>query len=914
MRRVGSFTGFLGLVLFCGVLSGACGTDEFASSELGEWVEPGPFAGELTESNDRGIEEEFVHHGQEKPSAKSAAAKVPINSLIAQDAKLLANDGAAGDRFGTTVAMSGDTIVVGADYDDDNGTDSGAAYVFRNVAGVWVQEAKLLPNDGSAGAHFGQAVAIDGNTIAVGAYLDDALGLADAGSAYVFVRNGTMWTQESKLVADDASAADRLGLSVAIDGDTVLAGAYWADVQGSQDGAAYVFVRMGTTWYQEAKLSADDGQSFDDFGVRLAIDGDLAVVAAHVDDDNGADSGSVYAFGRNAGLWVPQGKIKPADGQAGDQFGFSVAIRGQTFIAGASGDDDQGTDAGAAYIFTRIGGMWTQESKLYASDAAAGDVFGTAVSLTDDMVIVGSYNDDTAAGANAGSVYLFKRNAGTWMENAIIRATDAQAGDILGVSVSLDSAEILLCAGAWGDDDKGSNAGAAYVFSLGKPQGASCMADSECASTFCVDGFCCDTACGGGNPTDCQVCSAGLGSHANGWCAPRPPNTTCRPAVSACDNAEKCDGMSLTCPSDTWKPAGTLCRVAGGVCDTAEYCTGMSNQCPADAVSPTTKVCRSAAGICDIPEKCDGMAKTCPANKYFGTNTICRIPSGTCDAAEWCTGTSVYCPVNKVSPAGTVCRTASGACDAMEKCDGLSTACPADIVKAAGSVCRAAAGTCDIVEKCDGMAKACPSDNYLPLNTVCRGAAGPCDKVETCTGTSGVCPGNQYAALGTVCRAAAGTCDQAETCNGTSVACPTNLFKTAGTVCRPSMNSVCDPSETCSGMAATCPTNAYAPNGTMCPNGTCTNGACITMLADDEAMALSADGTVSISDDVVHDDGDKAAFADNRAAANSPDSSASGMCTISNALGPSHTNDGASYASILALAGAAAIRRRRRSA
>lgn len=915
MRRAGKTVCFVGLVVFSGLVAGACGSGEAPSDEQGDSIQA------ASQALEEAPAESSVTREDSALEKTGADAKAPIQSALQQDAKLLPMDGVAGDRFGTVVAISGDRVIVGADYDDDKGTDSGAAYIFRNVAGVWVQEIKLVPDDGVAGAHFGSAVAIDMNTFTavVGAYLDDPGGIVDAGSAYVYQFNPAVnnWVPQAKLVASDASQADRLGLSVAISGHTVITGAYWDDVNASQSGSAYVFVRGGMplTWTQEQKLSAADGQASDDFGIRVAIDGDWAVVAAHVDDDNGADSGSVYAFARNAGTWVPQGKIKPADGQAGDQFGVSLSMRGLTFLAGAYGDDDLGADAGAAYIFSFVQGAWVQDAKLHALDAAAADAFGFSVSMGTNKAVVGSYNDDTPIGANAGSVYVFRRGMGTWDQEAIVQSNDGQANDVLGYGVSIVPSDDTFVAGAWGDDDLGSNAGSAYVFSFGRKQGEPCMADVECASTYCVDGVCCDEACGGGTDSDCRVCSVAKGSHANGHCATAGFTTICRPAVSACDIAEKCDGMSPTCPTlDKWAAPGTLCRAVNGACDVAETCTGMSNQCPPDAVAPITKLCRAPAGVCDVGETCDGMAKACPVNKLAPAGTVCRPPMGPCDATEVCTGVTASCPGNQYVAANTVCRNAAGPCDAPEKCDGFTAACPADVMKPLNTICRNAAGTCDIVERCNGTTAQCPADTYVAANTVCRSLAGTCDVIEKCTGTSPVCPPNVVATAGVVCRAPAGTCDIAETCNGTSGACPADQYKALNTICRPSMNTTCDPIETCSGTSATCPANSYAPNGTMCgSNMICTNGACVTFAADPTTTLIER-GVENLPEVTATDDIEKASSPDNSALTNPSDAQSSSTCTISGAVAQSHTKSSASYAALLALAGAAAIRRCRRSA
>ncbi len=212
-----------------------------------------------------------------------------------EQAKLTASDGAISDLFGYSVSISGDTAVVGADGDDDNGTDSGSAYVFVRSGTTWSQQAKLTASDGAEGDLFGWSVSISGDTAVVGAHYDDDNGL-NSGSAYVFVRSGTTWTEEAKLTASDGAEDDFFGRSVSVSGDTAVVGAYGDDDYGSYSGSAYVFVRSGTTWSEEAKLTASDGAAHDLFGISVSISGGTAVVGAHYDDDNAFNSGSAYVY------------------------------------------------------------------------------------------------------------------------------------------------------------------------------------------------------------------------------------------------------------------------------------------------------------------------------------------------------------------------------------------------------------------------------------------------------------------------------------------------------------------------------------------------------------------------------------------------------------------------------------------
>jgi hypothetical protein len=439
----------------------------------------------------------------------SAYVFVRNGSMWSQQAKLRASDGAEGDFFGVPVAINGDTAVVGSRLDDDSGTNSGSAYVFVRAGSTWTQQAKLLASDGAANDEFGFAVAIDGDTAIVGASggdfaevfqrigpvwigpdqkilagdgaADDAFGFDVAidgnlaivgsafdddsgtfsGSAYIFVRTGSTWTQQAKLAASDDSAGDQFGFAVAISGGRAIVGAPGNDDAGSNSGSAYIFFTNGSIWIQQAKLVASDDAADDQFGFDVAISGDTAIVGANRDDDAGSDSGSAYVFVRNGSAWSQQAKLLASDGAPGDQFGGAVAIDGETAIVGAIGDDVAGTDSGSAYVFVRNGSAWSQQAKLVASDDAAGDQFGAAVGLDAETAIIGAFGDDVG-GTNSGSAYVFVRNGATWIQQAKLITSDGATNDFFGLSVDVSGNTAII--GADADDDAGTNSGSAYLF------------------------------------------------------------------------------------------------------------------------------------------------------------------------------------------------------------------------------------------------------------------------------------------------------------------------------------------------------------------------------------------------------------------------------------------------------------------
>jgi hypothetical protein len=341
-------------------------------------------------------------------SADQGSAYVFVRSggVWTQEQKLTASDGRVSDEFGWSVAISGDTAIVGAPGDDFGPQGSqGSAYVFVRSGGVWTEEQKLAASDGGVSDEFGWSVAIGGDTVVVGARGDHVGANGFQGSAYVFVRSGGVWTQEQKLTASDGAFVDRFGSSVAIGTDTAVVGARLDDVGANGDqGSAYVFARSGGVWTQEQKLTASDGAASEQFGSSVAIGGDTIVAGAPFDAQ-----GSGYVFVRSGGVWMEQQKLTASDGGAFDQFGWSVAIGGDTIVAGAP-TDAVGANGlqGSGYVFARSGGVWTEEQKLTASDGGTGDRFGSSVAINGDTIVAGAPDDDVGANLDQGSVYVFE--------------------------------------------------------------------------------------------------------------------------------------------------------------------------------------------------------------------------------------------------------------------------------------------------------------------------------------------------------------------------------------------------------------------------------------------------------------------------------------------------------------------------
>jgi hypothetical protein len=398
-----------------------------------------------------------------------------------------------GDQFGCSVAISGDTVVVGAKGEDGAGgigAERGAAYLFeRNEDGAdaWGQVKKLTASDAEDNDNFGESVAISVDTVVVGApYEDDAS--SNGGAAYVFERNeggADGWGQANKLAASDAQTNDHYGNSVAISGDTIVAGAPWEDgaVANSNRGAAYVYVISGGRWHEVAIVHASDADLNDHFGIAVAVSGDTAVVGAEWEDGPGDDRGAAYVLERNKNgedSWGQVRKLTASDAADNDYFGGSVAISGDTVVVGAWGEDGQNPpdfDYGAAYVFERnydyfdpdtpLPDNWGQVAKLTASDPGSLDWFGYSVSISHDTVVVGAPWEEGGAGADRGAAYIFERNKGgkdAWGQVAKLLASDPASWEYFGYSVAISVDTVVVGAYRDGDGAEGSQRGAAYVF------------------------------------------------------------------------------------------------------------------------------------------------------------------------------------------------------------------------------------------------------------------------------------------------------------------------------------------------------------------------------------------------------------------------------------------------------------------
>ena len=490
---------------------------------------------------------------------------------FAFQAYLKASNTDASDNFGRRVALDGNTLIIGAADEDSAGisvnsglesnnaeSGSGAVYVFVRNNGTWSLQAYIKASNTESGDAFGSSVAINGDTLVVGAPNEDSNlttiihspsssdetatgnGALESGAVYVFTRSGTTWSQQAYLKASNAGAADNFGSSVAIHGDTVVIGAPGEDGHlltgstspppdntttgdsASASGAAYVFTRSGTTWSQQAYIKASNVGANDTFGMNVAISVDTVTVGAPGEDGGGvgvtagspndtitgnavAGSGAAYIFTRSGTTWSQQAYVKASNTGGGDAVGTSMGIDNDTAVVGAAGEGSNGTGvnpgpaaeadntataSGAVYVFTRTGTTWSQQAYIKASNTESGDAFGSSVAINGTTLVVGAPGEDsslttvlqgspsnltTGDGAlDAGAAYAFLNQGGGWSQQAYLKAPNAETVDVFGTSVSISGDTVVASAtgekssatGIGGNQADNSllNAGAVYVF------------------------------------------------------------------------------------------------------------------------------------------------------------------------------------------------------------------------------------------------------------------------------------------------------------------------------------------------------------------------------------------------------------------------------------------------------------------
>ncbi len=430
------------------------------------------------------------------------------------------------DSYGRSVAIDTNRIVVAASNATGNDTYDGAIFVYDWDGSQW-NETKLWNSAGANSDIYGNKVDIEGDKIIVGAVGDNHGPLQAAGSAFLYEWDGTNWI-ETHFTASDMDDVDRFGTDVAVSGDRVVVGAHYEDTNGENSGSIYVYTNNAGTWTEE-KIITSDGQSNHFFGKTLDMVGDRIVATAIGDDENGAFSGSVYIFDWDGTAWI-ETKITPADGAAGDWFGSDVSLNidGDRLVASSEYDF-----AGSAYVFDYDGTTWNEIVKLEPTGGVDFDRFGGNVNVNEDNVIIGATSTGDN-GTGSGAVYVYKWDGVQWDESKII-TSDGEASDGFGSGVAV--LDTIYIAGQQGDDDGGFNSGAIYFIDCcgtqyfldndGDGYGDPTVSLDGCAAPvgYVIDNTDCDDNDPNNYPNNIEICD-GLDNNCDGiideGCGPEP--------------------------------------------------------------------------------------------------------------------------------------------------------------------------------------------------------------------------------------------------------------------------------------------------------------------------------------------------------------------------------------------------------
>ena len=510
------------------------------------------------------------------------------------------SDAQTDDDFGNAIAMSGSTALVGAPWHDSSW---GAAYVFERSGSSWAEQQKLVPKNQQSSDLLGTAVALDSNTALITTYRWTA-------GASVFVRSGSTWTEQQKLFPGDGGPGGGFGVSAALSGDTAIVGQANQQAQ-TAPGAAYVFVRSGSTWTEQQKLVPDDSADWDQFGIAVALSGDTALVGAWAPFTN---PGAVYVFTRSGSVWTQQQKLSASDAATGDEFGTAIAIDGDTSIVAGQ----------AQYVLVRSGTTWSEQQKLLPGGAQARP--GLAVALAGDTALGGGFDN-----SSQGTAFVFERTGTTWTEQQALAPVESYASSF-GNSVALQPGLALVGATKY---EAGGNHDIVVAFNLGPPNGTACTSAADCASTHCVDGVCCDTSCSGA----CDACSIATGAAQDGTCSAVPKGSPGSPSCAP----GTCNGFDADCPCVKNSDCATgACVVATGRCAGA----GSAGTSCTNGSACLSGYC--AEGIC-CDSQCDGPCETCSGGQdALSLGTCTPLPRGATPSSSCgrylCDGQSGQCP------------------------------------------------------------------------------------------------------------------------------------------------------------------------------------------------------------------------------------------------------------------------------
>ncbi|MCP5468620.1 MAG: DUF4215 domain-containing protein [Deltaproteobacteria bacterium] len=381
--------------------------------------------------------------------------------------KLVPAENSHSDEFGSSIDIDDNVIIVGAAFDNviDMGVDRGAAYIFEQSGVLWEKKHKLSPNIGQDYENFGSSVGISGSTVVAGAPSHIEID-QETGAAYIYEKNGDNWEEKLKLVPNTLKDGDAFGSSVAIDNDIIVIGAPLVDGNGIDSGAVYVYEKNGDNWEQSAILKPDnlDADKYDYYGRVVAISNGTILVGCHNDDHQGnTDSGAAYVYEKVGNAWTQKQKLIANDVDAYVYFGEAIAIHGDSLVVGAYTDVDYGDKRGTVYLFERKNNTWQQSKKFSPEGLKPFDTFGNSLALNEDTLVVGALLDDEKS-QDSGAAYLYHKENGDWTLKRKVTAFDAFFNDQFGSAVAIGN-EVIAIAAHWDDNqDNDYNNGSVYIF------------------------------------------------------------------------------------------------------------------------------------------------------------------------------------------------------------------------------------------------------------------------------------------------------------------------------------------------------------------------------------------------------------------------------------------------------------------
>ena len=753
--------------------------------------------------------------------ARAVGAQAGASIVWEQQADLVPTDPAYEDGLGSSVAIQGSLAFVGAPQKTvGSNRYAGAVYVFARSSSGWTQQQELQPDDAAAYDLFGASVAVSGGALVVGAPTFLGVTGDHTGAAYVFTQNSSgSFVQSAKLVPDDPSNESFFGIRVTVSGG-VAAVAAQAPEYESGTGTVYIFTGNGGSWSQTQELTPGSDATIFGFGSSLSLSGTtLAVGSAATAVGSDDCAGSVEIYVNEGSTWTFQTKLGPPESPTqGDDFGLSVALDGDTVVVGAP---HECSDApGSVSVFVRSGTSWSLQQQLAPDSSATDDRFGAATAISGDTAVVGmprcGQYTDSCVTTQVPYAYAFDRSGTAWTLQQRLVASDVVSGDAFGAAVALQGSTAVAGAPDKTSQSAGDLAGSAYAFQYATADGNPCTTGSSCASGFCADGVCCNTACGAA----CDVCAQALGAPSNGVCAAAPLSSAGSPSCGP----YACDGTHVTCPA----------ACAGDAdCASGDYC-GADGHC--HAVLAAGASCNLAAGATCLVAGCRACATS---NCVDGVccNTAC---GGACDACSVSSGASADGTCT-ILPIGSLIPSC-----APYACDGQNAACPGECAGDAdcasseycgadgrchsqaqqGSACGAADCKSAACHECEGSLQCV--DGYC-CNDAC---SGPCEACST-QGHLGHCVPVQGAPLAPR-RACGGTGVCGGACDGTNGSACT--FPAQGTACQTATctGNVSQPASACDGTGA-----CVTPGTVSCGSYACdaAQGACYTSCRSDSECA-----------------------------------------------------------------------------